>query len=87
MTARLLAMGSEEAKEKQYGTLENRFSYHPPTSDAIVNAHQLVRAACLDLARTMQGLVPPSCELEESIECIELAMYHANAGIARISNY
>jgi hypothetical protein len=66
--------------------IEWRFGYHPPSTEAIVRAHERVRRACADLAHEIESLVPPGRELSLAITKLEESMFWANAGIARISN-
>lgn len=69
------------------GSLQNRFGYHKPTNQDIIDAHQKIRHDCQWLALSVLDLVPQSREQSLALTKIEEAMYWANAGIARIRNY
>lgn len=63
--------------------LENRFAYHPPVTREKQQAHEQARAACLDLAKELVGLMPPGREASLAITNLEQTMMWANAAIAR----
>lgn len=63
--------------------LENRFRFHPATTEEKKNAHASVRMNCLDIAKFINDKVPDGPEKEEAVKCLELAMFWANAAIAR----
>lgn len=73
--------------ERDRGSLDNRFGYHKPTSQNIVDFHQGIRVACHELALIVEEHVPESREKSLAMTKIEEAMFWANAGIARIANY
>lgn len=62
--------------------LKNRYSYHAPKNDQ-ADRYEQVRAGCLALARKIVKLSPASLELEEALKAIDMAMFYANAAIAR----
>lgn len=62
--------------------LEHRFAHHAPNDDRR-NRHEQVRAACLDLARTIDELCPAGREKSLAITHVEDSMMWANAAIAR----
>lgn len=63
--------------------LRNRFNYHSPPNEAVVKAHERVRAACFGAAMTLCEFCPLSDELRFAIRKLESAMMWANAAIAR----
>lgn len=65
------------------GRLIQRFSYHPATSKARQDAHHEVREQALALAALWEETVPPGDERRKAIDAIELAMFYANAAVAR----
>lgn len=74
-------------EQNQPGTynqdLKHRFDFHPATTEEKKGQHGSVRHACLELAATVEMLVPPGREQSLAITKIEEAMMWANAGIAR----
>lgn len=66
------------------GELEHRFQFHPADSDNRIVAHQEVRSTLLESADTLVQLTgAPSYEQTEMVKHLELAMFWANASIAR----
>ena len=63
--------------------LENRFKFHPATTQERMLHHELIRDAALDLALTVNSICPDGRELSLAITKIEEAMYWANAAVAR----
>ena len=63
--------------------LTNRFAYHPPRDDAAVAKHETVRGMCLDLALSLDALVPDGREKSLAITNLEQVMFWANGAIAR----
>ena len=65
--------------------LENRFAYHPPTTEERKRAHEQVRELCLNLAIDLNGLMPASRPREAVLVVthLEEVMFWANAAIAR----
>lgn len=64
--------------------IDNRFNYHPPTP-AKVAAHESTRAAARELAHLFDRTLPPGREKSLSLTQLELALFWANAAIARHS--
>jgi hypothetical protein len=62
--------------------LENRFTYHAPTSAKVVT-HEDIRFACLGLANLINDDVPEGREKSLAITHLEEVMMWANAAIAR----
>jgi hypothetical protein len=58
------------------------FTFHPPGDDARA-LHELVRAHCRDLARTLDQVLPQGREASLALTRLEEAMFWANAAIAR----
>jgi hypothetical protein len=65
--------------------LDNRFSYHPPKDQAMVDTYQKIRDEAKNLVITMSTLCPESRELSLAVTNIEQAVFWANASIARNS--
>jgi Mg2+ and Co2+ transporter CorA len=63
--------------------LENRFTFHPPTSEDIKDNYQRIRGEALKLALLINELAPESNEKDNAIDCLDEAVMWANAGIAR----
>lgn len=63
--------------------LDNRFGYHKPQSEEVVNKHGNIRAECRALADTLTENCPESRELSLAITKLEEVMMWANAAIAR----
>lgn len=67
--------------------IEHRFAHHAPIDHTVGEAHKDVRAICLDAALELVQRVPHGRELALALTKLEEAMFHANAGVARIMNY
>lgn len=63
--------------------LDNRFAYHPPRDQSVVEAHERVRAAHWALAEELNGLLPECREKSLAMTNVEQAMMWSNAAIAR----
>lgn len=63
--------------------LNNRFAYHPPTTNAVVRAHGEVRGNCADLAQWLNDQLPEGREKALAMTHLEEVMMWANAAIAR----
>jgi hypothetical protein len=67
------------------GDIQDRFSFHPPDTEARQRAHEHVRELWLDMGQALigLGLVPQGPELEKCVDALDQALMWANAGIAR----
>jgi hypothetical protein len=63
--------------------IENRFAFHPATTEEKRNEHGSVRIACKDLADFINAKVPEGREKALAITHLEETMFWANAAIAR----
>lgn len=63
--------------------IDNRFDFHPATTQEKKNEHSSVRMWCKDLAFFINDNVPEGREKALAITKLEEAMFWANAGIAR----
>lgn len=63
--------------------LANRFSYHPPKTEDVKNAHEWVRNTLLRVAGDFDIELSPGREKSLAITHLEEAMFWANASIAR----
>jgi hypothetical protein len=63
--------------------LENRFAFHPATTQDRRDEHEAVRSAALELAQFLTQRVPAGREQALAITHLEEVMFWANAGIAR----
>lgn len=63
--------------------LENRFAFHPATTEEKRNDHSSVRMKCLELAYFIKNKVPSGHEQDLAVTRLEEVMMWANAGIAR----
>lgn len=63
--------------------LDNRFDFHPATTEEKKNEHSSIRMAAKALAEKVEAEVPPGREQALAITKIEEAMFWANAAIAR----
>ncbi|MEV0382880.1 hypothetical protein [Nonomuraea sp. NPDC050643] len=62
--------------------LDEWFCYHPPSDQAIANAHEMVRAACRELAGFLSDLLPECPDKTVTLRAVRHVMYEANATIA-----
>lgn len=67
----------------EYYDVENRFKFHPPSSDEVAKAHDVVRLNCGALAHEWASILPDSREKAIAIVKLDEAMMWANAAIAR----
>jgi hypothetical protein len=65
----------------QSETLENWFTYHPPSSDQLVSYEKL-RSSALDFAKAINDLAPDSADKTAAIRKVREAVMTANAAIA-----
>ena len=63
--------------------MQHRFKYHPPSSPAVIKAHEEMRLAAALFASMATLLVPEGRERCKVYSAIEEAMFWGNAGIAR----
>ena len=66
--------------------IENRFSYHAPSSDEVRNTHEIIRNRLRVLAHSLNGALPECREKSLAITHLEEAMMWANAAVARHMN-
>ena len=65
-----------------FNELQNRFVYHPPTTDSRKTKHAQVTAACLKLAQEICLLCPEGRGLSTALTKIEEARMWANQSLA-----
>ena len=63
--------------------IENRFRYHPPTTELRKEAHENTRIACWGLAQLLNESLPEGREKSLAITHLEETMFWSNAAIAR----
>lgn len=63
-------------------SLSQRFTHHPPQGDQ-ADRYTQVRAHCLNTARAIVALTPPSPEQSRALNALDEVMFLANAAIAR----
>lgn len=69
--------------DNPFEDLENRFSYHPASTQARQDDHSTVRMWCLDLAYMLEDKIPSGREKSLALTKLEEVMFWANAAIAR----
>jgi hypothetical protein len=62
--------------------LDDWFAHHSPSSPAIVQAHETVRAECRRLAQVFSDLLPECPDKTVALRAVRAAMFEANACIA-----
>lgn len=67
----------------QHDAIAHDFGYHSPSTPAIAQRHEDIRAQCRQLAQWLAEKLPPGHEAVIAGERIEEAMFWANAAIAR----
>ena len=60
-----------------------RTGYHPPSSDAVIAAHEKARATIGTAGRHLLEVVPDSDERDRMLDALDSALMWANAAIAR----
>lgn len=68
---------------KSTADIDNRFDFHPATTEEKRAEHGSVREACKQLAHKFDRDLPPGREKALAVTKLEEAMFWANAGIAR----
>lgn len=63
--------------------LKHRFQFHPADQQNTKDAHEEIRDNSLNLAYSINDLVPEGREKSLAITKLEEVMFWANAGIAR----
>lgn len=65
--------------------LAHRFQYHPPTTQAAREAHELIRQTLSEAAHTIIAALPEGSGREQALFLtnIEQAMFWGNAAVAR----
>jgi len=63
--------------------IRERFMHHPPSTERIVAAHEMIRAEFLDIALKAQEFLPECREKALVLTKLEEAMFWANAAVAR----
>lgn len=76
-------MGDMPTAEELHARIDNDFGYHPPTTPEIAAAHERVREVLANAAHEIIDIIPDSRETSLFLTSMEVAMYHANAIIAR----
>ena len=63
--------------------LLERFRHHPPSSDQIIEAHDMIREDFKDLALKLNDTIPEGREKAVMFTKLEEAMFWANGAVAR----
>jgi hypothetical protein len=63
--------------------IEQRFAFHPATTDEKRNTHTSVRQQCRQLADALNALLPEGREKALAITHLEEVMFWGNAALAR----
>lgn len=66
--------------------LENRFNFHPATTEEKANAHTSIRVHCFDVAAHINNAMPDCREKSLAITALEEVMFWGNAGLARLDS-
>ncbi len=75
---------TDQAQPTPSPELLRRFTYHPPTPDA-VPLFTAIRQKALELAALIESSCPPGRETANAVTHVEEAGFWANAAIARPS--
>lgn len=65
--------------------IDNRFAFHPATTEEKRDAHTSIRQRCRALADYLNTALPDGREKSLAITELELVMFWGNAGLARPS--
>lgn len=68
---------------KSSADIDNRFEFHPATTEEKRSDHGSIRLACRELGHKFDRDLPPGREKALAITKLEEAMFWANAAIAR----
>jgi hypothetical protein len=63
--------------------IQNRFSFHPATTDRKRQTHEGVRSECRQLAMFLEEELPYGREKDTAMSRLEEVMFWANAAVAR----
>lgn len=63
-------------------TLDRWFGYNRPGSEAVADAHQLIRGEYRQLADVLQGELPEGPDKTIALQSLRRAMWAANAAVA-----
>lgn len=66
--------------------IENRFAFHPATTDEKRDAHTSIRQACKRLADDLNTQLPEGREKAVALTKLEEVMFWGNAGLARVNH-
>lgn len=66
--------------------IENRFAFHPATTDEKRDAHTSIRQACKRLADDLNAQLPEGREKAVALTKLEEVMFWGNAGLARVNH-
>ncbi len=67
----------------QQSDIDNRFAFHPASTEEKRNEHTSIREHCRELASFINEKVPEGREKSLAITHLEEVMFWANAAIAR----
>lgn len=63
--------------------LDNRFTFHPPSTDEVAKNHETVRAMCLEMATALNNILPEGRDKARAFTALDDVMFCSNAAIAR----
>lgn len=63
--------------------LEHRAAHHPPSSQAVVDAHEQIRDRVAALATWANGIIPECDEKRRALDALDDAMMLLNSAVAR----
>lgn len=70
---------TEQAKE----LVRNKFRHHPPSNEAVVAGHQLIRTLFEQTADMLMQILPDHPETRDALDMLDKACMQANAAMAR----